>query len=540
MLVLDADPLRLGSFGRDEPLDEVQRQVDSRCDAASGDDVAVVDHALIGPDVGSRQGEVVECGAVRHRRAARQQACGGDDHATGTDRRDDRAGRVRLGDRRWKAPGVDGAPNTLAPASPPAARDDQQPARVDREGAVDPGAQAVIAGDVWLGALERDQPDREPGADEDLKRGDGVEFVEAVEEQDLSTDGHGTHPAGGRQTPPVAEMPILARILPTLSAPLHRVVALALPGVVLLDLAAPTHLFGHCGTGRYDFSVAGFEAGPVASSTGLELFATHGLEACLGADTLIVPGISGHSESPDPAVLDALRQADARGARIMSICTGAFALAFAGLLDGRRATTHWYSAAELADRFPEVQVDPDVLYVDEGRVLTSAGVASGIDLCLHVVRRDHGAAVAAAMARRTVVAPHRDGGQAQFVRRPIGTAAAAEAPRAAGLESTRAWAIERLSEPLDVAALATHASVSERTFARRFREETGTTPARWLTDQRIAAAQALLERTDLPVEEVATESGFGSAASLREHFARRIRTTPTAYRRAFRTQDAIT
>lgn len=317
-------------------------------------------------------------------------------------------------------------------------------------------------------------------------------------------------------------------------SPPHRVVALALPGVVLLDLAAPTHLFGHCGTGRYAFAVAGVEPGTVESSTGLGIVATHGLSACQDAETLVVPGLLDHGARPDGTVLDAVRAAHARGARVMSICTGAFVLGYAGLLDGRRATTHWHSAAELAQRFPAAEVDPDVLYVDEGRVLTSAGVASGLDLCLHVVRRDHGAAVAAAMARRTVVAPHRDGGQAQFVQRPIGTAPAGEQPRAAGLEPTRAWAAERLHEPLDVATLAKHASVSERTFARRFREETGTTPGRWLIDQRVAAAQALLEQTELPVEEVATQSGFGSAASLREHFARRARTTPTAYRRAFR------
>lgn len=317
-------------------------------------------------------------------------------------------------------------------------------------------------------------------------------------------------------------------------SPPHRVVALVLPGAVLLDLAAPTHLFGHCGAGRYDYVVAGLEPGPVMTSTGLAIVATHGISACDTAETLVVPGISAHSDPPPQAVLDAIRRAAARGARVMSICTGAFVLGYAGLLDGRRATTHWHSAAELAARFPRATVDPDVLYVDEGQLLTSAGVASGIDLCLHVVRRDHGASVAAAMARRTVVAPHRDGGQAQFARRPIGTAAADASPRAAGLEPTRAWAIDRLHEPLDVAALARHASVSERTFARRFREETGTTPGRWLTDQRIAAAQALLERTDLPVEAVAAQSGFGSPASLREHFARRTRTTPSAYRRAFR------
>ena len=217
-----------------------------------------------------------------------------------------------------------------------------------------------------------------------------------------------------------------------------------------------------------------------------------------------------------------------RGARVASICTGAFALAHAGLLDGRRATTHWDSTAALAERFPQVEVDPGVLYVDEGDVLTSAGVAAGVDLCLHIVRRDHGAELAARVARRIVVAPHREGGQAQFIERPIA------GPGSGSLEPTRAWARERLAEPLDVRTMARHACVSERTFARRFRAETGTTPLRWLLAQRVLEARRLLEATDLPVETVAGRAGFGTAASLREHFARATATTPTAYRRAFR------
>lgn len=317
---------------------------------------------------------------------------------------------------------------------------------------------------------------------------------------------------------------------------------LALPGVVLLDLAAPSHLFGHCGGRRYDFALAGLAAGPVATSTGFDVVAPHGLEALAKADTIVVPGLDDHLGPPSAAVLDGLRAAAARGARVMSVCTGAFVLAHAGLLDGRRATTHWQSATQLAERFPRVEVDPAVLYVDEGQILTSAGVAAGLDLCLHVIRRDHGAALAARFARRTVVAPHRDGGQAQFVPRPVaggGLGFDAEGRAiASGLEPTRVWALERLSEPLDVATLARHACVSPRTFARRFREETGTTPAQWLLDQRTLAAQALLERTDLPVEQVAQRSGFGSAASLRQHLGRRARTTPTAYRRAFRERPA--
>jgi AraC family transcriptional activator FtrA len=337
---------------------------------------------------------------------------------------------------------------------------------------------------------------------------------------------------------PEAPTPTTGRTrAPDVPAP-HRVVALALPGVVLLDLAAPTHLFGHCGGRRYAFALAGLAAGPVTTTTGFDVVAPHGLEALAEADTIVVPGLADHLGVPPPAVLDGLRAAAARGVRVMSVCTGAFVLAHAGLLDGRRATTHWQSAAQLAERFPLVEVDPAVLYVDEGRILTSAGVAAGLDLCLHVIRRDHGAELAGRLARRTVVAPHRDGGQAQFVPRPVTSGAPGfdadgrVVPN--GLEPTRVWALERLVEPLDVATLARHACVSPRTFARRFREETGTTPAQWLLDQRTLAAQALLERTDLPIEQVAQRSGFGSAASLRQHLGRRARTTPTAYRRTFR------
>lgn len=325
----------------------------------------------------------------------------------------------------------------------------------------------------------------------------------------------------------------------------HRVVALALPSVVLLDLAAPTHLFGHCGAPLYSYAVAGAQPGPVATSTGLELVAPGGLELLAAADTIVVPGTE-DGQPPSAAVRDALRAAGDRGARIMSVCTGAFLLAHAGLLDGRRATTHWALAGRLAEQFPTVTVDPAVLYVDEGQILTSAGVAAGLDLCLHVIRRDHGADVAARIARRTVVAPHRDGGQAQFIRRPLAPASSPPAaipprhsgPRGAvtpaGLAATRAWALERLGEPLSVPALARHAGVSPRTFARHFRAETGTTPARWLLDQRVLAARQLLERTSLPVEQIAVRSGFSTPAAMREHFSRQVATTPTAYRRTFR------
>jgi transcriptional regulator GlxA family with amidase domain len=212
---------------------------------------------------------------------------------------------------------------------------------------------------------------------------------------------------------------------------------------------------------------------------------------------------------------------------VLSVCTGAFALAHAGLLDGRRATTHWAFAAELARRFPAIAVDPAVLYVDEETVMTSAGLSAGIDLCLHAVRKDHGASVGDRAARHMVAAPHRDGGQAQFIETPT-----VESP--GSLESTRRWVAERLDEPLDVAAMAAHAGVSPRTFARRFRTETGTTPLRWLLARRVREAQRLLEESDLPVDAVAWRAGFGTAASLRDHFRRATGTTPTGYRRSFR------
>jgi AraC family transcriptional activator FtrA len=310
---------------------------------------------------------------------------------------------------------------------------------------------------------------------------------------------------------------------------MHRIAVLALESVVAFDMATPAQVF----RGPYAVDLCGLAPGPVPTSTTFAVVADHGLEALARADTVIVPGYDTIDRPPPAAALDALRAAHARGARTVSICTGAFALAHAGLLDGRRATTHWRFAPYLAERFPAVDVDPNVLYVDDGDVLTSAGVAAGIDLCLHIVRCDHGAEVAARVARRIVVAPHRDGGQAQFVERPLPAVAAD------GLAATRAWALERLDRPLDVAALARHAAVSERTFARRFRAETRTTPLQWLLAQRVREAERLLEQTDLPIEDVAARCGFGTAASLREHFGRLNATTPSGYRRSFRGSVAV-
>jgi transcriptional regulator GlxA family with amidase domain len=305
---------------------------------------------------------------------------------------------------------------------------------------------------------------------------------------------------------------------------MQSVAVLAVPGVVAFDLATPCHVFEIVRPRAYRVAVCG--AGRVSAGA-FDIVPPHGLDVLRNADTVVVPGVD-VVEDFDPEVLDALRAAADRGARMVSICTGAFVLAAAGLLDGRRATTHWYYAARLAERHPAVTVEPDVLFVDEGAVLTSAGVAAGIDLCLHIVRSDHGAEVANAAARRIVVAPHRSGGQAQFIDRPVA------GPAGTTLAATRAWMLERLPDALTVADMAAHAGYSERTFARRFRAETGTTPLRWLLAERVLAARRMLERTDAPVETVASACGFGTATGLREHFARACATTPTAYRAAFR------
>ncbi len=308
----------------------------------------------------------------------------------------------------------------------------------------------------------------------------------------------------------------------------QRVAVLALEAVVAFDLAIATQVLGHREDGLYDVEVCAARGGRVATTSGFAVDVPHGLEALGRAGTVVVPGYDPRGAGgATPEVVAALGAAAGRGARVVSICTGAFALAAAGLLDGRRATTHWQHAASLARRFPAVTVDPDVLWVDEGAVLTSAGVAAGIDLCLHLVREDHGAAAANAAARRMVVAPVREGGQAQFVERPVPLAGTG------GLATTRAWMLTRLAEPTTVAACARHAGWSERSFARRFAAETGTSPLRWLHAQRVLEARRLLEATDLAVDDVARRCGFGTASTLRGHFRRATATTPTAYRRAW-------
>jgi transcriptional regulator GlxA family with amidase domain len=309
---------------------------------------------------------------------------------------------------------------------------------------------------------------------------------------------------------------------------MHNVVALALPEVVAFDLSTPAQVFGHREEReRYQFSVCAEEPGPVTSTTGFAVTATAGLQALATADTVMVPGYWPLTE-PSAPVVSALTEAARRGARIASICIGAFALAGAGLLDGREATTHWQHADELAMRFPAVRVSPNLLFIDEGDILTSAGVAAGIDLCLHMYRADHGAEAASAVANRMVVSLNRPGGQAQHTPRR------APGPSPGDMAETCQWAAARLREPLTVADFARHARMSPRTLARRFVEQTGMTPLQWITAQRVIEARRLLETTELSIDDVAARSGLGSAANLRLHLAREVTTTPTAYRAAFR------
>ncbi|WP_232376550.1 GlxA family transcriptional regulator [Amycolatopsis aidingensis] len=313
----------------------------------------------------------------------------------------------------------------------------------------------------------------------------------------------------------------------------HRVVVLAISEVVGYDLHIPPQLFRAAerdGEPLYEVRVCGVDDQPVRVSTGYTAVLDHGPEVLAEADTVIIPGtrVDGprrHGTLPGP-VAEALALIPP-GARLMSICTGAFVLGAAGVLDGRRATTHWAHTEDFRRLYPRVELDESVLFVDEGAVLTSAGLAAGVDLCLHVLRADHGSEVANTAARYCVVPPWRDGGQSQFIDRPVAeSGAGSTAP-------TRAWALHHLDQRLDLATLAGHARMSVRTFSRRFRAETGLPPRAWLTQQRVRHARHLLETTDLPVDAVATESGLGTAASLRQHLSTTIGVAPLAYRRTF-------
>ncbi|MGW0840495.1 GlxA family transcriptional regulator [Streptomyces sp. NPDC002787] len=314
----------------------------------------------------------------------------------------------------------------------------------------------------------------------------------------------------------------------------HRVVVLALDGVYPFELGVPSRIFDVT-DGLYEVLTCTADGRPVRSAADFAIAVDHGPEVLSTADTVIVAsfGLSPaaaklmSAELPEPvaAALARIRP----GTRLVSICTGAFVLAAAGLLDGRPATTHWALADAFRSRFPKVHLDPDVLFVDDGEVLTSAGAASGIDLCLHLVREDHGSEVANRVARRCVVPPWREGGQAQYIEQPVPPAPAN------GTAATRQWALERLDAPLALADLAQHARMSLRTFARRFNDEVGMSPGRWIVQQRVARARHLLESTDLPVDEIAGHVGFATGTSLRQHLHAAIGVSPLTYRRTFRT-----
>jgi transcriptional regulator GlxA family with amidase domain len=309
---------------------------------------------------------------------------------------------------------------------------------------------------------------------------------------------------------------------------MHRVAVVALDGVVPFDLVTPVQVFGmtRLATGEpgYEVRVCG-EAGGRVGPFGLGPDAR--LDDVLAADTVVVPGHHDALAPPDPRLVDLLVRAAAGGARLASICVGAFPLAATGLLDDRRATTHWRWAGALAERHPRVAVDADVLFVDEGDVLTSAGIVAGLDLCLHLVRRDNGAAVAVETARHLVMPLQRDGGQAQFI-------VHADPVDGGSLQPVLEWMERNLADDLPLAAIADRAAMSVRTLSRRFRDQTGTTPLQWLQRARIARARQLLETTDLPIDRVAEQCGFGSPASFRAHFTRIGGTSPSAYRAAFR------
>ncbi len=317
----------------------------------------------------------------------------------------------------------------------------------------------------------------------------------------------------------------------------HIVAVLVRDGLLPMELGIVHRLFGQARDAAdrplYEVVTCTLVPGPVRTDADFPVLVEHGPEVLDTADTVIVPAsdLDYEPAPPPPGLAEALARIRP-GARIASICTGSFVLAAAGLLDGRPATTHWRCAARFRELHPRVDLDPDVLYTDSGRVLTSAGEAAGIDLCLHMIRTDHGAAVANDVARGTVVPPHRDGGQAQYLRRPVPEPAVSSTARA------RAWALENLHRPVTLRELAACERTSARTFTRRFRDEMGTSPGQWLTRRRVERACTLLEETDLSVDDVAQRAGFGTAGSMRLHLQAELGVSPTAYRRTFRSREA--
>ncbi|MER7685647.1 helix-turn-helix domain-containing protein [Streptomyces sp. NPDC097610] len=314
---------------------------------------------------------------------------------------------------------------------------------------------------------------------------------------------------------------------------LKNVAAVLLDGVHPFELGVVCEVFGidrsDDGLPVYDFAVASAEGPVLSTHAGFSLTTEHGLERLESADLIALPaGNSYVSRSYPPELLDALHRATDRGARVLSVCSGVFVLGAAGLLDGRRCAVHWHHAEELTRQYPKAIVEPDVLYVDEDPVITSAGTAAGIDACLHIVRKEQGPEVANAIARRMVVPPHRDGGQAQYIERPL--------PRSTcdTVGEVLVWMERHLDREVTVEQLAARAHMSPRTFARRFQQETGTTPYRWILRQRVLLAQELLEASDETMDAIAGRTGFGTAAALRHQFVRSLGTTPQAYRRTFR------
>jgi transcriptional regulator GlxA family with amidase domain len=317
---------------------------------------------------------------------------------------------------------------------------------------------------------------------------------------------------------------------------LKNVAAVLLDGVHPFELGVICEVFGldrsDAGLPVYDFAAVSAEGPDLATHVpGMTISTPFGLERLEEADLIAVPAAGRIREGYPPELLDALRRAVDRGARVLSVCSGVFVLGEAGLLDGRRCAVHWRYAHELAVAFPRTRVDPDVLYVDEGPVITSAGTAAGIDACLHIVRTEHGSEVANAIARRMVIPPHRDGGQAQYVERPLPVTPCDT------VGGVLAWMEAHLDQTLTVEELAARAHMSPRTFARRFQQETGTTPYRWLLRQRVLLAQELLEQTDETVESIAGRAGFGNAAAMRHQFMKALGTTPNAFRRTFRVRS---
>jgi AraC family transcriptional activator FtrA len=314
----------------------------------------------------------------------------------------------------------------------------------------------------------------------------------------------------------------------------HRVSVLAFDGMAPFELGSVVEIFGlprpELGVPWYDLRVCAERRGALRAVGGFTMATEHGLEEFAAADTVMVVAVPDVRGPVSPAVVAALRAAYDRGARIVSICSGAFALAAAGLLDGREATTHWQYAALLQQRYPRVRVNPDVLYVDGDDILTSAGSAAGLDLCLHLVRKDHGARVANAVARRLVTPPHRAGGQAQYVE-----AVVPEAPGDDAVARSMAWALDHLAEPITVTDLARQAHLAPRTYLRHFGRQTGTSPLRWVITQRVMASLPLLESATMPVEQIGAAVGFESPATFRHHFTRAMKISPSAYRRTFRT-----